>query len=84
MNSPPAARDPRGECLPGGGWCPHCGCPESSVVKVRTLTYTHRGQAKTKRLRRRQCVHCATRFTTREEVIGGSAAAADSGTGRDR
>lgn len=66
--------------------CPKCGSSFSRVLKSepRTIKIVRRSQVedpkagKRLRFRRRECIHCKTRWTTREEILGGSI---DSGDG---
>ncbi|WP_437230417.1 hypothetical protein SH661x_001958 [Planctomicrobium sp. SH661] len=54
-------------------WCPQCGCPDSHVLKTRKVSFSWQGKPVTRRIRRHECDHCGSRFSTREEVIPGSA-----------
>lgn len=60
--------------------CPRCGSRFSRVLKSqqRTIRIARRSErdqpeaGKRIRFRRRECIHCKTRWTTREELLGGS------------
>lgn len=61
--------------------CPKCGSTMSEVLqsRARALKITRRssGQSRQIRLRRRRCLRCNQRYTTREETLGGSVAGQD-------
>lgn len=46
--------------------CPSCGDRRSRVVYTRPVTYRAGGRDQVIRLRRRECLGCGARYTTRE------------------
>ena len=58
------------------GFCPGCGCPESTVENTKKVSFTQlktvsgqkRRFARVRVIRYRRCVECQKRFRTTEEV----------------
>lgn len=70
--------EPDDDQLIAAGFCPHCLCPDSSVLTTRKVSYSKtriRGDEREripmlKIIRYRKCDHCGRNFRTQEKSVG--------------